>query len=270
MLYRRVPIEEVGDYTNSHLCMWALSGHPRIIAPYKNLTFIGIDNPNNYLQDYYYFYDDDTTGILYIYIYIIDQIRRVVSCKKERLSEVEIVLWIMNIWEGIEYGHSNGIHHGRLNSSLVFIDKEERVKVGGFACDMRGYVIKEEKRYKEQMKENLIGQTEEEKEKNIESWGLPEETLNMVVDTKIRFKYPLPQISDSHISHDILSILTLWIELYIFEECSLTQIQHYIPLMPIQWQSSLFSLAANPNNILDLSGTIFIFKEPKMNNSFPC
>ena len=141
----------------------------------------------------------------------------------QQLDKREIITYLITIVNALQYANDNGFHHGCLDTSMIFLDHQNDIKVAGFNTPLAQYVID-----------------------NIE--GAPV------------FYYPLPATKLQDIADDIRALGKIWIKMFLPDEFPLknNNIIELINKMPSNYQILLEDiLVAQRSNILD---NIIVFR----------
>ena len=147
----------------------------------------------------------------------------------QQLGKREIITYLITIANALQYAYDNGFHHGCLDTSMIFLDHQNDIKVAGFNTPLAQYVID-----------------------NIE--GAPV------------FNHPLPATHFQDITEDIQALGKIWIKMLLPEEFPLKNNNNIIELihkMPFNYQMLLENIlvAQRPNllnNIIVLR-SIYIY-----------
>ena len=147
----------------------------------------------------------------------------------QQLDKREIITYLITIVNALQYANDNGFHHGCLDTSMIFLDNQNDIKVAGFNTPLAQYVID-----------------------NIEEAPV--------------FNHPLPATKLQDIAEDIRALGKIWIKMLLPEEFPLknNNIIELIHKIPSDYQMLLETIlvAQRPNlldNIIEFRSNIYIY-----------
>ena len=122
----------------------------------------------------------------------------------QQFDKREIITYLITIANSLQYAYDNGFHHGCLDTSMIFLDHQNDIKVAGFNTPLAQYLI------------------------------------NINEEAPV-FYHPLPATNFRDITEDIQALGKIWIKMLLPEEFPLknNNIIQLIHKMPFNYQMLL-------------------------------
>ena len=142
-----------------------------------------------------------------------------------------MIRWLLRIICALEYASQNGIHHGNLTTSTVFLDQDNNIKLVGFSTNLNSHIDRQKW---DSDSDISFGSDDED--------STPKEGKKAKISELLIIKLPITAVSQLNIKEDIKSIMKIWINIILFEKVNNSNLHELINLMPTNYQEIISSI----------------------------